>query len=110
MSEITCVKCSSAIKIDVMCTGHRKTLTEEHSVWECKRCGWQIDIIEDKEGRYVDVNALAGRDPAKLEGLVEAVSSLLHRIRMGNNYHDELVAAEDALAAFEGNIPPEVTE
>ena len=56
------------------------------------------------------VNAFAGRDPAKLDALVEAVKD--YTSKAANDYVtlNDLNRMASALAAFEGNTPPEVSE
>src|SRR5690606_28834556 len=54
------------------------------------------------------VNALAGRDPEKLEGLLEAVKTVVvedSRMEDGQSVHDfrpDIIDLANALAAFEG--------
>ena len=80
----------------------------------------RMNILNDRDSRLravACVNALAGRDPAKLDALVEAVKRVSARATdMGDMCavpSESIDGLDAALAAFEGGretTPPEVTE
>lgn len=61
----------------------------------CEQC-WSVRTAEPKPCTCAACNALAGRDPAKLEALVEAVEAHLRSNGRG------IAFLHEALAAFEG--------